>query len=150
MAFSVASLCNAPVRSNLVAPETVRALYQRWTQEAGESAWDLALFTKWLDDNQVVTPYQVGFLERGNGEQLFLSDYTLLDRIGRGRMAGVYKAKHRLGQTVAIKVLPPSKVKDPQAFGRFQREAAHRRCASSTPTLSAPSRSARPGASITW
>ena len=38
-------------------------------------------------------------------------------------MAGVYKAVHRLGQIVAIKVLPPSKVKDPQTFGRFQREA---------------------------
>ena len=38
-------------------------------------------------------------------------------------MAGVYKAVHRIGQVVAIKVLPPSKVKDAQAFGRFQREA---------------------------
>jgi serine/threonine protein kinase len=38
-------------------------------------------------------------------------------------MAGVYRAVHRLGQTVAVKVLPPSKVKDATAFGRFQREA---------------------------
>ena len=38
-------------------------------------------------------------------------------------MAGVYKAVHRLGQVVAVKVLPPSKAKDAQLLARFQREA---------------------------
>src|ERR1044072_5900720 len=38
-------------------------------------------------------------------------------------MAGVYRAKHKLGQVVAIKVLPPSKAKDPTLLARFQREA---------------------------
>jgi serine/threonine protein kinase len=38
-------------------------------------------------------------------------------------MAGVYRAKHRLGQVVAIKVLPPSKAKDATLLARFQREA---------------------------
>ena len=41
----------------------------------------------------------------------------MLDRLGQGRMAGVYKAVHRLGQIVAIKVLPPSKAKDAAAAG---------------------------------
>src|SRR5262249_25366645 len=45
------------------------------------------------------------------------------DRIGKGRMAGVYKAIHPSGQVVAIKVLPPSKAKDPHILARFQREA---------------------------
>src|SRR5262249_20791579 len=53
----------------------------------------------------------------------FLGEYKILDRIGRGRMAGVYKAVHQLGQVVAIKVLPPSKAKDPRTLGRFTREA---------------------------
>src|SRR5207253_9275578 len=30
---------------------------------------------------------------------------------------------HRTGQTVAIKILPPSKAKDPLILGRFQRES---------------------------
>src|SRR5262249_33292544 len=47
----------------------------------------------------------------------------ILDRLGKGRMAGVYKARHELGQVVAIKVLPPSKARDPQFLARFQREA---------------------------
>ena len=38
-------------------------------------------------------------------------------------MAGIYQAVHRLGQPVAIKVLPPSKARDPQLLARFQREA---------------------------
>jgi serine/threonine protein kinase len=38
-------------------------------------------------------------------------------------MAGVFKAEHNLGQTVAIKVLPPSKARNPALMGRFQREA---------------------------
>jgi serine/threonine protein kinase len=38
-------------------------------------------------------------------------------------MAGVYKAQHQLGQVVAIKVLPPSKAREPNLLGRFQREA---------------------------
>jgi eukaryotic-like serine/threonine-protein kinase len=122
MAFSVASLCNELLRNNLLSPDKVRTVYAQWTQEAGASAWDLASFTKWLEKKEYATAYQIGVLERGNGEQLFLNDYKVLDRIGRGRMAGVYKATHRLGQTVAIKVLPPSRVKDPQAFGRFKRE----------------------------
>src|SRR5206468_2519439 len=54
---------------------------------------------------------------------LRLNQYKLIDRLGQGRMAGVYQAVHELGQTVAIKILPPSKAKDPQLFGRFQREA---------------------------
>src|SRR5262249_28533234 len=52
-----------------------------------------------------------------------LGEYKVLERIGKGRMAGVYKAQHRLGQTVAIKVLPPSKARDPMLLARFQREA---------------------------
>jgi hypothetical protein len=46
-----------------------------------------------------------------------------LDRIGTGRMAGVYKAVHASGQMVAIKVLPPGQAKKPQVLGRFLREA---------------------------
>jgi serine/threonine protein kinase len=34
-----------------------------------------------------------------------------------------YKAQHRLGQVVAIKVLPPSKARDASLLARFQREA---------------------------
>src|SRR5262249_22343379 len=100
-----------------------RQLQQRWQQEAGPAAGDAEAFRKWLVDNNHATDFQLSQLLRGHADHIFFNDYKLLDRIGRGRMAGVYKAVHPLGQTVAIKVLPPSKAKDPQALSRFQREA---------------------------
>jgi serine/threonine protein kinase len=120
---SVESLCNLLARSKLLAANDVRALRQRWLTEGGKAVNNLGAFANWLVANQFVTEYQSKLLLRGKAERFFLSDYKLLERIGKGRFAGVYKAVHRLGQVVAIKVLPPSKVKDPQIFGRFQRES---------------------------
>src|SRR4051794_22030325 len=102
---SVQSFCNALAKSRLLSPEDIRALYQRWTTEARDRASDLALFTRWLETNQYVTAYQIGLLSRGHAEQLYLNQYKLMERIGKGRMAGVYKAVHELGQLVAIKIL---------------------------------------------
>ncbi|HYV38873.1 MAG TPA: serine/threonine-protein kinase, partial [Gemmataceae bacterium] len=69
------------------------------------------------------TDFQLGVLQRGFAELLFLDDYKLLERIGQGRMAGVYKAVHKHGQVVAVKVLPLSRGKDSKTLARFQREA---------------------------
>jgi serine/threonine protein kinase len=121
---SVEALCNLLGRSRLVSAEEVRALRQRWLAEApAGQAGAVVPFAKWLVANAPVTDYQAGMLLRGHADRFFFHDYKLVDRLGTGRMAGVYKAVHRLGQVVAIKVLPPSKAKDPQLFGRFQREA---------------------------
>ena len=117
------SICNLLARSRLMTPDEVRNLRQRWLREAGVKAPDTAQFGKWLVANQFVTDYQAGRLLKGHSDHYFFNDYKLLDRIGLGRMAGVYKGIHKLGQVVAIKVLPPSKGKDAEAFGRFQREA---------------------------
>src|SRR5262249_49068698 len=94
---------------------------KRWLRDEGE-ADDPAKFCKWLVAMRYLTEYQAALLARGHVERFFLNDYKLLDRIGAGGMAGVYKAVHRLGQTVAIKVLPPSKAKDARKCARFQRE----------------------------
>ncbi len=52
-----------------------------------------------------------------------LGQYQLLAVIGRGGMGAVYKARHRkLDKIVAVKVLPPRKLKDPHAIARFERE----------------------------
>ena len=123
MELSVETLCNLLARSRLLAAAEIRTLFQRWRGEAGDAAADVAHFSKWLVVNQYVTEYQVGLLLVGKADHFFLNDYKILDRIGKGRMAGVYRAVHTLGQVVAIKVLPPSKVKDAEVFGRFQREA---------------------------
>jgi serine/threonine protein kinase len=117
------NVCNLLAQSKLLSPEEAKKAFQIWTGEAGPRAKDGNQFSKWLVDKQYLTSYQAVALLRGHSEHFFFGQYKLLDRIAKGKMAGVYKAAHRLGQVVAIKVLPPSKAKDPEAFGRFQREA---------------------------
>lgn len=54
-----------------------------------------------------------------------LSHYEILERIGAGGMGEVYRARDTtLGRDVALKVLPPRFVGDPERVARFRREAA--------------------------
>ncbi len=53
-----------------------------------------------------------------------LGPYEIAAPLGAGGMGEVYRAKDsRLGREVAIKVLPESTAKDPEALARFEREA---------------------------
>src|SRR5207248_1870984 len=110
-------------RSRLFTAEEARAAYQRWSEETGATSTRLEPFAKWLAAKQYLTDYQATLLSRGHTDGFFLHEYKILERIGRGRMAGVYRAIHTLGQTVAIKVLPPSRTRDALLLARFQREA---------------------------
>jgi eukaryotic-like serine/threonine-protein kinase len=110
-------------RSRLFTAEGARSAYQRWLDENHHGTGDLAEFALWLAEQQYVTEYQANLLSKGHSHGYFLDDYRILERIGRGRMAGVYKAVHGLGQTLAIKVLPPSRAKDSELLARFHREA---------------------------
>ncbi|MCI0456058.1 MAG: serine/threonine protein kinase [Gemmataceae bacterium] len=120
---TVESLCNQLARNRLLEPEVIRNLRQRWRTEFPDSADDVGRFSKWIVAGGHLTDFQYGLLTRGFADMLWLDEYKLLDRIGKGRMAGVYKGVHRLGQVVAVKVLPPSKARSEQLLARFQREA---------------------------
>jgi serine/threonine protein kinase len=118
----VEAVCNLLNRSRLLTPEQLRGLHQRWRAEAKDAA-DVAAFGQWLVAHEYVTDYQAGLVLRGKVDHFFFGPYKILERVGKGRMAGVYKAVHTLGQVVAMKVLPPSKAKDAPLLARFQREA---------------------------
>lgn len=50
--------------------------------------------------------------------------YEIIERLGQGGMAAVYRAQDRqLGRVVAIKVLHPHFAEDPETVARFEREA---------------------------
>src|SRR5439155_24486950 len=53
-----------------------------------------------------------------------LGRYQLLRKLGQGGIGAVYLASDsRLDRDVAVKVLPPESVNDPDAVARFRREA---------------------------
>jgi serine/threonine protein kinase len=123
MELTVQNVYGLLLRSKLLAVDEARALYSRWQDEAKDAANNINRFAAWMVSNRYVTEYQASLLVRGHGDGFFLGDYKVLDRIGKGRMAGVFKAQHRLGQPVAIKVLPPSKAREANFQRRFKREA---------------------------
>ena len=120
---TVKEYCSLIARSKLKSPDEVKDAYRRW-QETSKSNPDAEAepFRKYLVSRKVLTEYQSHLLLRGHSEGFFLDQYTILDLIGKGRMAGVYKAMHASGQLVALKVLPPSKAKQAMILSRFQRE----------------------------
>jgi serine/threonine protein kinase len=123
MELSVQNVFGLVIRSKLLSADEARTMFDRWRAEAKDGAGNVAEFARWMVAQQYLTEYQATLLARGHADCFFLNQYKVLDRLGRGRMAGVYKAVHRLGQVVAVKVLPPSKAKDAQLLARFQREA---------------------------
>ena len=119
---SVSQFANLTIKSRLMTAEEVQSAQRRW-QASGRSEVDVDGFRKSLVQAKQLTEYQSALLNRGHTDGYFLGEYTIIDLIGKGRMAGVYRAKHASGQIVAIKVLPPSKAKEGQFLARFQRES---------------------------
>jgi len=123
MELSVEDFSNLLVRGRLLPPLQVRSLRKQWQTETAGGTASAEAFATWLVARGCLTAYQAGLLQRGKADHIVLNDYKILDRIGQGRMAAVYKAVHANGQVVALKVLPPSKARCPESFARFQREA---------------------------
>ena len=123
MELTVQNVYGLLLRSKLLSIDACKTMFARWQAEAKDGSTNLVKFAGWMVTNRFVTEYQATLLARGHAEGFFINEYKILDRLGKGRMAGVYKAQHGLGQVVAIKVLPPSRAKEPTILARFQREA---------------------------
>jgi serine/threonine-protein kinase len=82
-------------------------------------------FVDLLIARRLVTPWQLARLQAGKLDGFFLDRrrYLLLEKIGSGGMGSVYRARHLgLNADVAIKIIDPRRVTDPNAASRFRRE----------------------------
>jgi serine/threonine-protein kinase len=80
-------------------------------------------FAAWLVATRHLTDYQAARVVRGQVDDFFFGPYKVLERIGKGRLAGAYRAVDPHGRPAAVWVLPPSKARDPETLACFQREA---------------------------
>ena len=71
-----------------------------------------------------LTPFQASQALRGRAHHLAVGPYVLLDRVGRGGMGQVFRARHRhLGRVAAVKLTRLDRHGCPDAQRRFLREA---------------------------
>ncbi len=119
---SVPEYCAAIGRSKLLGEPDLQDLRRRWTADPKASDADVDGFRKFLVRERYLTEYQAALIQRGRAEGFVVGDYVILERIGSGQSAGVYKAIHTSGQVVALKVLPGSKAREANTLSRFQRE----------------------------
>jgi serine/threonine-protein kinase len=76
-----------------------------------------------LIEQNCLTAYQANLLLQGQGEELVLGPYRILDQLGEGGMGQVLEAHHTsMDRIVALKVITRSRLSNPTALARFQRE----------------------------
>ncbi|MBI1902823.1 MAG: protein kinase [Planctomycetia bacterium] len=104
--------------SGIIPPDELHAV------ETEISPGDTETLARELVKRGKLTKFQAAMLFQGQGPNLVLGNYVLLDKLGQGGMGVVFKAQHRrMDRVVALKVLPPAATRSPDLLKRFQREA---------------------------
>lgn len=76
-------------------------------------------------EKDLLTPYQAERILAGQVQDCIIAErFVLLERIGAGGMGNVFRARDReLDRVVAIKIMAPHNLQNPDAVMRFKREA---------------------------
>jgi len=90
---------------------------------AGEKPNDGQQLAQALFRRKRLTKFQAQAVYQGKTRGLVMGNYEVLDRLGKGGMGEVYKARHRrMDRVVALKILPAAAVKQESAVRRFHQE----------------------------
>lgn len=120
MAISLKEFSRQVQESGLVSGADLAAAKKALAQRSKQDAERLARI---LVRQEQLTAYQARQIYRGKGERLKRGNYLVLDRLGRGGMGQVYKARHlRMDRLVALKVVSSRVTRSAAALARFQRE----------------------------
>src|SRR5262245_9884976 len=114
--LKVASVLGDEVRLLLDAEQWTELCERTTSVDGGE-------LTRHLVDRKWLTTFQAEELLAGRGAGLIMGEYRLLEPLGGGGMGRVFKAWHRLmRRVVALKVMRPDLLAQPEAVERFRRE----------------------------
>jgi serine/threonine protein kinase/WD40 repeat protein len=116
---SVALLIDSLEDSNLLCPDQLEEVR---SSLSGLHGGPRALAEE-LTSRGWLTPFQAGRVLEGQGRELSIGQYQLMELLGEGGMGRVYKARHTLmDRLVALKVIRQEYVSDGEAVRRFRRE----------------------------
>ena len=84
---------------------------------------DARMLAKTLIQKGWLSVYQVNQLLTGNGQELVIGPYHVLDKLGQGGLSSVFKAKHHENQSlVAIKMIKAQVFASPEGRQQFLQE----------------------------
>ncbi|MEK6238892.1 MAG: protein kinase [Planctomycetales bacterium] len=107
--------------SGLVSADLLKAAAKEFDARPRGSALDHVSFAKLLQEQGLITGWQLGHLLKGRTKGFFLGSYKLLDFLGSGGTSTVYLAEHtRMGRQVALKILAADA--SAASVKRFERE----------------------------
>ena len=115
------------VLTSIEAFSLIDPAHRRQFEESARSVVDPTVAIREWVKQGLLTPYQANLVNQKKTADLVVGPYVLLDRIGRGGMGDVFKARHRhlRTRTAALKVIRPELLKNPasrQFLARFERE----------------------------
>jgi len=109
-------------KSGLLSEGSLVSLTQEFKLQSPGSQEELAAK---LVERNLLTPFQAERILLGEAEDCVLAGrYHILEKIGSGGMGSVYRALDtKLNRVVAIKLMAPHNLSNPDAVDRFKREA---------------------------
>lgn len=95
MAITSEQFWHLAARSGLLTAERCQALAQEASQSVGPvPQGNLVALAEWLVKTRVISRYQAAVLLKGQPGPFHFGEYQVFDRIGKGRLKGVFRAIH--------------------------------------------------------